>query len=185
MRLKLEYSKGKIAPLTLCLSLVVLDRLTKLLVSLSLPESLHSEAALTANHVSALRDLIWIVHIKNSLYMFGIAQRLNDAVQSLLFGFLPTLAILLLVVIYLLSTYRVSLFRTVTFSVLVAGALGNEIDRMLYSGRVVDFIGLRFLRRLGIVHWPIINIADALVAVSVILLLFSLLKEAVFAKATK
>ena len=58
------------------------------------------------------------------------------------------------------------------YALLVAGALGNCLDR-LRLGYVVDFLRLP--------HWPVFNIADCLLVLSVIilcLLVFSdLLKE--------
>jgi signal peptidase II len=44
----------------------------------------------------------------------------------------------------------------------LAGALGNAIDRMLH-GHVVDFISVRF--------WPVFNVADVLVVAGLALLL--------------
>jgi len=49
------------------------------------------------------------------------------------------------------------------FACLVAGALGNVVDRAA-RGHVIDFIHIRF--------WPVFNVADALVVVGVALLLW-------------
>lgn len=49
------------------------------------------------------------------------------------------------------------------WSLTMAGALGNMVDRVL-RGYVVDFIHLR--------HWPVFNVADALVVAGVTLLAF-------------
>jgi len=50
------------------------------------------------------------------------------------------------------------------FALVVAGALGNAVDR-LARGHVVDFIHVRF--------WPVFNVADILVVAGGLLLLFS------------
>jgi signal peptidase II len=50
------------------------------------------------------------------------------------------------------------------WSLTMAGAVGNMADRIV-RGYVVDFIHLR--------HWPIFNVADALVVCGVFLLLFA------------
>jgi signal peptidase II len=50
------------------------------------------------------------------------------------------------------------------FALVVAGALGNALDRVA-RGHVVDFIHVRF--------WPVFNVADILVVAGGLLLLFS------------
>ena len=56
----------------------------------------------------------------------------------------------------------------------LGGAAGNLLDRLLFSGSVVDFIDLSFwpLRR-----WPVFNLADASIVVGVGLLILLLLQE--------
>jgi signal peptidase II len=57
-------------------------------------------------------------------------------------------------------------------SLILGGAIGNLIDRILY-GRVVDFIDLS----IGKYHWPAFNVADSALSVGVtIILLTHLLK---------
>ncbi|TKJ17755.1 signal peptidase II [Candidatus Woesearchaeota archaeon B3_Woes] len=50
----------------------------------------------------------------------------------------------------------------------VGGAIGNLIDRILYQG-VIDFINLRI--------WPSFNIADSALSVGIILLIIYFIKE--------
>lgn len=52
----------------------------------------------------------------------------------------------------------------VALGLLMGGAVGNLIDRILY-GYVVDFIDVR------IIHYPIFNVADSAIVLAVILLL--------------
>ena len=56
---------------------------------------------------------------------------------------------------------------------ILAGALGNLVDRLLY-GAVIDFIDFHF--------WPAFNLADSAVSVAVVLIL---LREYVFKKRQK
>jgi signal peptidase II len=55
----------------------------------------------------------------------------------------------------------------VGFALVVAGALGNAIDRMAH-GHVVDFIHVRF--------WPVFNVADVLVVAGVAAILVARLR---------
>jgi signal peptidase II len=50
------------------------------------------------------------------------------------------------------------------WSLTMAGAVGNMVDRIV-RGYVIDFIHLK--------HWPVFNVADALVVCGVILLMLS------------
>ena len=51
--------------------------------------------------------------------------------------------------------------------ILLSGALGNLLDRAQY-GYVVDFIDVHYQNY----YWPVFNIADSLIFVGVILLIF-------------
>jgi signal peptidase II len=57
--------------------------------------------------------------------------------------------------------------KAISFSLIIAGALGNVIDRVRL-GYVVDFFDLH----VGLWHWPVFNIADCAVVVGVFLLAF-------------
>ena len=70
-------------------------------------------------------------------------------------------------------------WQLAALSLILGGAVGNVIDRILY-GYVVDFIDMYykgsdclpgFAGYLGECHWPAFNIADAAISVSVIILI--------------
>lgn len=56
------------------------------------------------------------------------------------------------------------------FALALGGAVGNLIDRVRL-GYVVDFFDAR------IIHWPIFNMADSAITVSIILLVYHYLRE--------
>ena len=58
------------------------------------------------------------------------------------------------------------------FALVIAGALGNVIDR-LRIGQVIDFIDWHW----GEHHWPVFNLADSCIVVGVLVLLFFGLRE--------
>ena len=69
-------------------------------------------------------------------------------------------------IIYLLfKNHQQKIFST-ALSLILAGAIGNVIDRIAY-GAVVDFIDLHHAGW----HWPAFNIADSAISVGVVLLL--------------
>jgi signal peptidase II len=62
---------------------------------------------------------------------------------------------------------KISLHR-VALGLILAGALGNLIDRLCY-GYVIDFLDFRI--------WPVFNLADSAITIGAVLLGWSLLKE--------
>ncbi len=61
----------------------------------------------------------------------------------------------------------------------MGGGIGNLIDRIFRSLRVVDFISVKFYGIFGLERWPTFNIADASLVVSGILLAVLLLEKEV------
>ena len=64
--------------------------------------------------------------------------------------------------------------RLVSISMVVAGALGNLYDRVRWDRGVVDFIGPIDL---GIMDWPIFNVADMSITCGAVLLAISFWEE--------
>jgi signal peptidase II len=78
-------------------------------------------------------------------------------------------------VIALLFAYhrlgRMDLIVGSAFALALGGALGNLLDRLRY-GYVVDFFDVRIIR------WPVFNIADSAISLSIALLLLHFLRSA-------
>ncbi|WP_133512687.1 signal peptidase II [Candidatus Thiosymbion oneisti] len=87
--------------------------------------------------------------------------------------FFACFAILMSVVlvIWLLRLGPRERLMAAALSLIVGGAVGNLIDRVL-TGRVVDFIDLY----VGDWHWPAFNVADSAITLGVILLLLGNLR---------
>lgn len=60
----------------------------------------------------------------------------------------------------------------VSLSLVIGGAAGNLIDRVLF-GHVIDFLDLYY----GRLHWPVFNVADAAITLGVVLMLLDALLE--------
>ncbi len=58
-----------------------------------------------------------------------------------------------------------------SFTLFLAGGVGNSIDRLLNKGGVVDFI------RIGKLPFPVFNIADLSVTMGVVLFIYYELKK--------
>lgn len=103
-----------------------------------------------------------IVHVRNYGVSFGLLQQHQDSGRFIL------IALTLLIAIWVIGMWiktRVQLEKH-AFLCIIAGAVGNIIDR-LYFGSVVDFVDLHAFGY----HWPAFNVADSAIVCGVILLL--------------
>jgi len=81
----------------------------------------------------------------------------------------------LFVLAWLLMVYHrnpaASRWRAAGVVLVVGGAIGNLVDRLLWSRGVVDFLGPYDL---GLLVWPIFNLADCWVVIGIALLVLSM-----------
>ncbi|MBU6459837.1 MAG: lipoprotein signal peptidase [Proteobacteria bacterium] len=84
--------------------------------------------------------------------------------QKLLFiGIAGIAALIILVLLVRNFTNRWFCFA---LSLILGGALGNMLDRLLY-GHVIDFIQLHY----GVHYWPTFNVADSAITIGAVLLI--------------
>ena len=132
-------------------SLVIfLDRITKVFFSkiLSSGESL-----------PVLRGILEMTLVHNTGIAFGLFKD-----QGVVFIIIPVIAIALLIYnIFYYKNNDQELSRTyiIAFSLILAGAVGNLIDRVYY-GYVIDFIDLQI--------WPVFNIADSSITIGAVII---------------
>jgi signal peptidase II len=103
-----------------------------------------------------------IVHITNSGAAFGLLQ---DSGPLLVVVSLIGMAAIL---VYLFNPGFAHPLMRVGLALMLGGAVGNLIDRVLY-GEVVDFI--RFP------NWPAFNVADSAITIGVLILIWALLTD--------
>jgi len=100
-----------------------------------------------------------IVRIQNKGVTFGL---LSGTLQPIVFIILS-----LIVVVFLIDYARKNENYRPFISLIVGGAIGNIIDRIVY-GSVVDFLDFH----LEMYHWPAFNVADSAIVVGVFILFF-------------
>jgi len=135
----------------IALAVVVLDQLTKWLVRVRVGEG----------SIPVLGDFLQLQVVHNTGVTFGLAQGHN-----LLFALL-TLVIVIVLLVYYAKIHREKAIPSALTAVIVGGALGNLIDRLVF-GQVIDFIAFSF--------WPTFNLADSAITLGVIGLVFYLFK---------
>ena len=142
---------------------VVLDQMTKELVL----QHLQLGAS-----VPVIKGFFNLVHVHNRGSAFGMFSGLSlDFVRVF---FIITSSIVLAVLGYL--WWRLpenQTLATLGYSLIMAGALGNLVDRVFRMGEVVDFLDFYW----GRYHWPAFNVADTMICVGAGFLVLVILRE--------
>ena len=97
---------------------------------------------------------------------FGMLANMPDSTRQLWIS-AATATALLTILYFLLSHFRKDVVAHAALALIVGGAVGNIIDRLML-GRVVDFLDVYY----GKYHWPAFNVADSAVCIGVVILLF-------------
>ena len=134
----------------IALGIFTLDQLTKALVEARIP--LHDDRAIVPGFFR-------LTHVKNRGAAFGIFA---ESPWPKIWLLILLSAIALGVVLTLLWRHQATARRTgVGLALILGGAIGNVIDRLLY-GHVVDFLDFH-LKAFG--HFPAFNVADSAICI--------------------
>lgn len=165
------FTAKKLVPLILILVVIILDQLTKFLVTSNIP--------LYGMGASFFNGFLRIIHINNPGIAFSIGQGWSIAVRSILFRIIPLLVIIIVLGVYMRNDDFSKLQRW-AISGIAGGGFGNLIDRFFRAEGVVDFIDVQWFgiekasfKFLRWERWPTFNVADAAVVVCGILLVIS------------
>jgi len=134
------------------LPVLVFDQLTKIVVTKSL--SLYQS-------IPVIQGIFHITLVHNRGAAFGILKN-----QVPLFIITSLLAIVLIYHHLKRAAYKKLSLMDMSLSFILAGAIGNLIDR-IFLGYVVDFLDFRV--------WPVFNIADSAITVGAVLVGYSIL----------
>ena len=86
--------------------------------------------------------------------------------------FISTALIASAIIIYLLRRESGSVLFKLALSLILGGALGNLIDRIL-NGYVVDFLSFHIQQH----YWPAFNVADSAIVIGALLLVWDSFKK--------
>jgi len=131
------------------LAIIALDQITKYLIvnTLSPYDSIE------------IFPFLHIVNVRNTGAAFGSFKSLGSSF------FIMVAVAAIIFIVYLLMKRA---YNTLGLSLILGGAVGNLIDRILY-GQVVDFIDFS----IGSYHWPAFNVADSALTVGIIIILMT------------
>ena len=160
--------------------LVVVDQVTKVLVKGFNLLGIKHEGMELGESFPLLGDFVRITFVENPGMAFGISWGDAKIILTLI-----TVAIAGFLTYYLYKIRETHWTARLAMSLLLAGAVGNLIDRMFYGvfygesplfyGLVVDFIQVDIpdVEWMGhlYTHWPVFNVADSCVTIGIVLLL--------------
>ncbi len=111
--------------------------------------------------IPIVKNILHFTYVENRGAAFGILQN-----QKWIFIFI-TIAIIGFIIIYFKKDRYYPKTMMIGLSLIVGGAIGNLIDRIIY-GYVVDFIDFRI--------WPVFNIADSAIVIGQVLVIYIVLR---------
>jgi len=139
------------------LILLTADQLTKVIVAQKIP---------FLNSKSVIPGFFNLTHIRNRGAIFGFFSQSGSQLIYVMLT-LASLVALVFVVFYFFKTPTSERLMIISLSLILAGALGNLIDR-IFRGYVVDFLDF-YVKKW---HWPSFNIADASITIGAIFIIF-------------
>jgi len=168
----------------LTLLIIIFDQVSKFFIKgINIPFlNLNINGMYPGESISVLGDFFKITFTENPGMAFGFDPGSDFKLWISIFSLVASIGLL----IYLYTARKKSLSLRIAIALILGGAVGNVIDRMLYGlmfdyapifyGKVVDFLDFDFfnftLFGRSYERWPIFNLADAAVSVGVIILLF-------------
>lgn len=139
--------------------LLILDQLTKIIAKNSLFEGVSQPVTSFLN---------WTLVYNSGAAFSFLAQA--GGWQRWFFTGVGIIAALIM--IWLIRKNSHQTIFSLALSLVLSGAIGNVIDRIIY-GAVVDFVDVHYMGW----HWPAFNIADSAITIGVILLIVDEIKR--------
>ena len=130
----------------------IADRISKYVVMNSLAIN---------DSIKAIPGIFHITLIMNSGAAFGVLK--NCAAFFIIFSFLA----IALIILFVAKSPGMNIALATSLAFILGGAAGNLVDRLKFSGCVVDFLDFRI--------WPVFNIADSAISIGIALLAVTLI----------
>ena len=137
----------------IALFVVILDQFTKFLVKSNFQ---------LGQSIPLIKNIFHMTYVTNTGSAFGLFRNLN------FFFVIFSIIVILAIFYYLRQIKEKDKLVIFSISLLLGGTIGNLIDRLAY-GYVIDFLDFRV--------WPVFNVADSAVTISIVLLIILLWKK--------
>ena len=120
-------------------------------------------------NITIIKGFFNLIYVKNKGVAFGLLSNLPFIFKKIFLIWIPSFACLALI-FYILFAKKISKKAIIGYTLIIAGAIGNLIDRICY-GYVVDFFDLYYKNY----HWPAFNFADSYITIGIILIAFEII----------
>ncbi len=150
----------KLSYLWISVIVILLDQISKFIIKNYLE---------VGEVIKVTPKFFWLTHVQNSGAAFIISFG-SFLLNKVVFIIVSVVAVLLLIYLNIRSKSKTEKFA---FALILGGAIGNLIDRILY-GRVTDFLDCDF-PDIIMNRWPVFNIADSSIVIAIVILIFFLL----------
>lgn len=145
--------------------LIVIDYISKIIISNYI--SLNTSIPIIGNFLR-------LTYVRNTGAAFSIFSNYTYLLAVI------SILVILLILYYVYRKKYVSGFDALCYGLLLGGATGNLIDRLIY-GYVVDFISIRIVKY----NFPVFNLADSFIVIAFILLILVEIKKDILVKRKK
>ena len=139
----------------------IIDFISKLVISNLLIEN---------QSIKVINNFFYITYVKNTGVAFSMLE------GNVLFIVVMTVMIMFFLIKYI-NSKKFNVFESVTYGMIIGGAVGNLFDRLIH-GYVIDFFDFYIFGY----DAPIFNIADIFIVVGIGLVLVSSFKEEIGVK---
>ena len=146
-------SRGTFFGLAIALSVVAFDQVTKMWVL---------ESFFSPPRVIEVFSWFNLVPVWNTGISFGMLADYSDWMPGIISGLTIIISLVLLAWLFVVVSVSIKL----ALSLILGGAVGNIIDRIMF-GAVIDFVDIHFFD----FHLPAFNIADSAITIGVALFL--------------
>lgn len=116
--------------------------------------------------LSFLGDTLRLQYIENSGAFLGLGDMLSPQVRFWFFTVFNG-AILAALATWIMVNHKLMRIEFIAFALILAGGIGNQIDRMFNQGHVIDFLNVG----VGSIRTGIFNVADMAVTGGVVLMI--------------
>ena len=140
--------------------IVVVDQVTKALVRAQVP---------LYDTVPVVSGILNLTHVRNSGAAFGFLNGVDFPYKSAILALVATAAFVGIAV-YAARTSNDERVARFGLAMILAGAIGNLIDRLVFGG-VVDFVDVVF----GSWHFWAFNVADSAITLGVIAMMIDMM----------
>jgi len=137
--------------------IIAIDQVSKFYVSSHMP---------LYGNITLIPNLLDITYALNPGAAFSMFANMPEQFRALVLPILSMVAIVAIMI--LLARIPRPTITSVALALVLAGAAGNLIDRMI-RGRVIDFVRAHYYAY----NWPIFNVADSAISIGVALIFLS------------